>query len=210
MTGIFVFGWALNRNSNVYNSLGLAGFILLVFNPYQLFEVGFQLSFVAVLSIVYLTPKLEKIICRRVKDSTLSIKSRIKNYVIKGTSASFCAWLGVLPITLYYFNISSTVTVFANLLILPILAAILAIGIAASVLSYLWFDLARVLSKVLEFILYIMLKVITFFGSFSFSYFEYKNVSMFKIVLYYVIILAGFNFIEIRKSLFGNKRLNLH
>ena len=131
MGSVFLFGWALDRDSNIYNSLGLSAFCILLFNPYQLFDVGFQLSFIAVFFIVYLSPKLEKIF-KFFKSSPFDFKSKMKNYIFKGVNASFCAWLGILPITLYYFDVASNMTVLSNLIVLPLLSVILGLGFLVS------------------------------------------------------------------------------
>jgi competence protein ComEC len=62
MFSIVVIGENLHRKSNIYNSLAASAFILLLINPNNLYDIGFQLSYSAVFGIVFLQPKLEKLI----------------------------------------------------------------------------------------------------------------------------------------------------
>ena len=61
MVAVFLVGWSINREISIYNSLALAALIILIINPQQLFEIGFQLSFLSVISIVYFTKRLNKL-----------------------------------------------------------------------------------------------------------------------------------------------------
>ena len=193
MGSVFLFGWALDRDSDIYNSLGLSAFCLLLFNPYQLFDVGFQLSFIAVFSIIYLSPKLEKIF-KFFKSSSFNFKGKMKNYIFKGVNASFCAWLGILPITLYYFDITSNMTVLSNLIVLPLLSVILGLGFLVSAASFIWLDLANVFSQSLWLMFFIMVKSIKFFEQFPYAYFSCKNISIPAVLLYYLLILSMFGY----------------
>ena len=60
MCAVFMAGWILNRPSHMINSVALAAFLILLIAPYQLFDAGFQLSFVVVLAIVALTPRISR------------------------------------------------------------------------------------------------------------------------------------------------------
>lgn len=97
---ILVFHMAVvfKRQPNVYHSLAVSAFILLLFNPNFLFDVGFQLSYSAVFFIVYLHPIYQRYFRPKSKFSKITI-----GFV--GTSIS--AQLGTLPFTIYYFNQTS-------------------------------------------------------------------------------------------------------
>jgi competence protein ComEC len=201
MGSVFLLGWALDRESNVYNSLGFACFCLLLFNSFQLFDVGFQLSFTAVLSIIYFTPKLDGILRK-----LLNYKSKMKRYISRGVTVSLCAWLGVLPLVLYYFGISSTMSVLTNLIIVPLLAAVLSLGFLVSIISYVWFDFAYILSQTLHLVLFIMVRIISLIEKFPFSYFKYDQMSLATITAYYVFLLLIFNNRHIIEKIFYKDR----
>ena len=117
----------LNRPSNTFNILALSMFfILLLFNPMLLFQVGFQMSYAAVFSIVWIYPILQGF-------------WNPKNPILKKTwqllSVSIAAQLGVLPISLFYFHQFPGLFFISNLLIVPFLGVLLGVGISVMVLA---------------------------------------------------------------------------
>ena len=101
-------------------------FFLLIINPNLLFEVGFQLSYVAVLGIVYLQPLIYKRIYTRwwLLDKIWAI-----------TAVSIAAQIATLPLTLYYFNQFPVYFMLSNLLVIPSAIVILSLGILLFVTS---------------------------------------------------------------------------
>ena len=110
----FLCGYLIKREPDIYNSLSVSALFILILNPRQLFDIGFQLSFVSVLAIVFLYPKISMLL--RVE----KIKIRFLRSLVEGMSVSFSAWLGTAGIIAYYFRIFSPVTVVANLFIVPL------------------------------------------------------------------------------------------
>jgi len=111
----------LNRPSNTFNILALSMFfILLVFDPMLLFNVGFQMSYAAVFAIVWVYPILQKF---------WYPKNWLVRQVWQLLSVSIAAQVGVLPISLYYFHQFPGLFFISNLLIVPFLGLILGLGI---------------------------------------------------------------------------------
>ena len=121
MFTFFIIGSALNRNVNIYNSLAASAFLLLTINPFLLSEVGFQLSYIAVISIVYLQPKINNL---------FTFKNKILRWAWSLTSVSIAAQIGTGPVSLYYFHIFPNWFILANLIVIP--AATLIVYSAAS------------------------------------------------------------------------------
>jgi competence protein ComEC len=119
---IFLSAYLFKRSPDIYNSLAIAALFILVINPRQLFDIGFQLSFISVLAIVYLYPKLETLI--HLKDC----RSKIRRFICQGCLVSFSAWLGTLGIIAFNFGIIAPVTVLANILIVPLATIITLCG----------------------------------------------------------------------------------
>ncbi len=119
----------LNRPSNTFNILALSMFaILLVFSPMLLFQVGFQMSYAAVIAIVWVYPLLQRL---------WFPKNKIVRKVWQLLSVSIAAQLGVLPISLFYFHQFPGLFFVSNLLIVPFLGLILGMGILVIVLALL-------------------------------------------------------------------------
>ena len=111
---------ATQRRANIFNTLALSAFLLLLINPYYILSVGFQLSYLAVLGIVYLQPRIYRLItCRYVwLDKLWAL-----------TAVSIAAQLATLPISLYYFHQFPTYFWLANLVVIPAASVILSLGL---------------------------------------------------------------------------------
>jgi competence protein ComEC len=119
----------LNRPSNTFNIIALSMFfILLVINPMFLFQVGFQMSYSAVLAIVWIYPKLQRF---WFPENVLLRK------FWQLLSVSFAAQLGVLPVSLFYFHQFPGLFFLSNLLVVPFLGLILGLGIVVIALALL-------------------------------------------------------------------------
>ena len=129
MMTIIIGGWSLRRPSDLINSLAAAGFAILLWDPQQLFQAGFQLSFFVVLSIALFMPPLEKLRDRLLAIDPLLAPEVIPKWkralraasrvVLTSFVTSLAAWLGSLPLTAYYFHLFSPVTLLANLVVVP-------------------------------------------------------------------------------------------
>lgn len=106
-------GRCLRRDSSALNSLAFAAIVMLIFSPRLLFDVSFQLSFSAVLSILLLTPWLQGVLgCEK--------RGRVYGYAMSLLAVSLAAQVGVLPFLWYYFGTFPLYFLFANLLLVPL------------------------------------------------------------------------------------------
>lgn len=127
MFSLFAIAMQMKRPTNVYNTLAISAFLLLLFNPNYLYDVGFQLSYVAVLSIVTLEPMLRKI---------WHPKLKIINFYWRIFTVTLAAQIGVLPLSLFYFHQFPGLFFLSNLVIIPCLGSILGIGLLVLTLSF--------------------------------------------------------------------------
>ena len=120
--------YAMNRKklTNTANILVISMLFLLLINPFFLFDVGFQLSYAAVFSILSIQPLISKIWKPRI---------RFVNYFWQLFSVTLAAQLGLLPLSLYYFHQFPGLFFVSNLLIVPILGIVLSMGILVIILS---------------------------------------------------------------------------
>ena len=137
---VFLTAYFLKREPDIYSSLVGAALFILVINPRQLFDIGFQLSFISVLAIVYLYPKLKALthldLCR----------IKILKFIGEGCLVSFSAWLGTLVIVALNFRIIAPITVLANILIVPLATLITLCGFTLVLSSLIYPDLANLFS----------------------------------------------------------------
>lgn len=162
MAGVFIVGLLLGRRVDAYNTLGVAALFILIKNPKDLFNIGFQLSFLAVLSILLLSPKLMKL----VKEGSDFL---VKKYVYTPLAVSAAAWFGTFPLIAYYFRISTPVAVVANLFIIPALFMSVVAG-----LSFFLFGRVPVLGPVLIYMNNILSDAIFYLAGF-FSSIKYGH-----------------------------------
>jgi competence protein ComEC len=112
-------GMYVNRPSNIYNNLFISIFFLLLYNPMYIFEIGFQLSYLAVIAIVWLQPKFYAL---------WQPKYWMFKKIWQLLTVSFAAQLGVLPLSLYYFHQFPGLFFLTNIVVIPFLGLILMWG----------------------------------------------------------------------------------
>lgn len=151
-------GRYLNRNSNIFNSIAVSMLILLLAKPNFLFDVGFQLSYTAVFAIVWLQP-----LYSRLRTS----KYKTVNYISDTVLICLVAQLGVLPLSLYYFNQFPLLFLIANIVVIPLSTVILLTGLAVLVLNFIMPSIAVILGKGLSVMIIIMNRFIEWIASFE-------------------------------------------
>ncbi|HEY0456579.1 MAG TPA: ComEC/Rec2 family competence protein, partial [Verrucomicrobiae bacterium] len=130
MSTILIAGWSINRPSDMINSLAGAALIILLWDPQQLFQASFQLSFGVVLSLGLLLPIIEKWrVALMQPDPLLPLELRpgwkrwrdlVLTWVARAFATSFAAWLGSMPLIAYYFHLFTPVSLGANLVVVPL------------------------------------------------------------------------------------------
>jgi competence protein ComEC len=113
-------GRALNREVDLYNVLAASAIVLLLSNPLLLFNLGFQLSFLAVGSIVFFYPYI---------NGVFVFRNRLLRWVWNLTSVSIAAQIGVVPLILYHFHQFPSYFLLSNLVVIPLAFCIVIGGI---------------------------------------------------------------------------------
>lgn len=114
---IFVLvGNALGKKTNIYNSLAASALFLLCINPYSIFEVGFQLSYCAVIAIVCFQPVMYR---------AIYIRNKILNYIFALATVSIAAQIGTSCMTIFYFHNFPNYFIITNILIIPLVTVIM-------------------------------------------------------------------------------------
>ncbi|WP_299258301.1 ComEC/Rec2 family competence protein [uncultured Aquimarina sp.] len=126
MFSFIAIGMHIRSKTSIYNALTVSMFILLCMRPLLLFSVGFQLSYLAVFTIVWIQPSFVKL---------YSPKFYIDRILWETFTVTIAAQLGLLPITLFYFHQFPLLFFIANLIIIPVLGIILGFGILVIVLA---------------------------------------------------------------------------
>ncbi|MFA5410876.1 MAG: ComEC/Rec2 family competence protein [Candidatus Omnitrophota bacterium] len=191
MASALLSAYFLKREIDIYNSLSIAALIILWINPWQLFEVSFQLSFLSVLSIVWLSPKIKSVFPVKLE------KIPWARFLILAFSVSSAAWLGLLPLTAYYFRIFSPVTVLANMIIVPYMTIIVASGFSLVLIGILIPCLSYISAASNELFILILFKINSLLVAIPGAYLKLPEISFACVLFYYLLLILIFNFSKI-------------
>lgn len=182
MASILILSNLSVRNYNNLNSLAVAAFLILIFDPSELFHTGFQLSFSAVLSIFILYPIIADYI------SSLNIKPKLLRGIILFMGVSISAQIGTLPFTLHYFNKLSIVALGVNLFVIPAIGIIVSLGIASLLFGSIFLYAGQCYAFTNELISSMMFKLVELSGSWEYSYLYISQFSLYDGVIFYLFL----------------------
>jgi len=120
MFSILLMGVFLGRRSNSLNGLGLSAFILILIEPSYIFDIGFQLSYLAVIGILIFHGPITKLVF---------FENKFLRKIWEGTSVGLAAQIFTFPLMLYYFGQFPNYFVLSNLVVMIIAGVILGLGI---------------------------------------------------------------------------------
>ena len=126
MFSLVTIGGALNRKSHIINSISASAFLLMLMNPAVIFELGFQLSYAAVLGIVLLQPHFQKLFIPH---------NKVEKYLWDIITVSLAAQIATGPISLMYFHQFPNYFLITNLIVIPLAGVLIYSGLAFVLLS---------------------------------------------------------------------------
>jgi len=180
MFSLVVIGGYLSHSNNIYNNLAVSAFILLLFNPFFLMDVGFQLSYIALISIVAIHPLIDK---------WFEPRNWFGKQVWALVSVSIAAQLGSFAICLYYFHQFPNMFLLTNIAAIPLSTIILYLGVALFIFAPIPFVSAWI-GKAMSFTTWAMNKILQLIDQMPYSYINGIHFSLFQTILFYIILLA--------------------
>lgn len=193
MGGILLIAQSIGRLNNPKRIVVFAAAIMLIFNPLLLrYDVGFQLSFLAVLGIVYLKPIFDKWLEKLLKKEQLS-------GLIQIITMTLAAQIATLPILIYNFGRISFISPIANVLIVPVLPYIMGIGLFFNLSAIIWSFLAKILVWPVYIGITYVVRLTEFLYNLPFAAREISNVHWVWLAGYYI-LLIGFIYWYRRKK----------
>jgi len=179
MASLLLLIQATGRIYFVLRSLVLAALVMIIINPYLLvFDVGFQLSFLATLGLILVAPVLES----RLASSTTWFGARV--FVI----ATIATQIAVLPLLLYQIGELSLVAVLVNVLVLPMVPAAMLLTFAAGMMSFVSGSLATLVAVPAFWSLQYINEIALFFSSFSFAAFVVPQFPFYFVIIAYIVL----------------------
>lgn len=198
MFTIVVIASVFKKSSNIYQSLVASAFVLLLLNPNNLFEVGFQLSYAAVFGIVFLQPRLDKI---------FTFRFRVSRYFWALLTTSVAAQIATFPLSAFYFNQFPTFFWVSNLVVIPAAGILIPLGI-----SLLFFGgiplIAVPLTKITGFVLQLVIQFLETVEKFPLSVLEF-SVHRIELIFLYLTMFFSFIFIASKKKVFLKRAIFL-
>ena len=194
MFSFLLVGKLLNKNTHSLSTLAVSAFCMLCYNPFYITEVGFQLSFSAVIGIMYFVPKLE---------SYFNLQSRywLVQKTITITYVSIAAQLATAPIGLLYFHQFPSYFLFANLVVIPAAFLLVFIGALFFCFSEIPY-VGKLLSLLLEGLSYGLNFSTEYVATLPGAAINQLHISVFECYLLLVLIVLGFKVIIDRKAIF--------
>ncbi len=183
MAGATLIGKIINRPTKPWNNLALASIAVLAINPFEIANVGFQLSFLAAGGIIYLSPRLE---------NALTLRPSIK----KTICPIFSAQIATIPVIACHFNILSPIAFIANLVVIPLLGIILALGLTGCTLGFASTALAAIFNKADSVLITALVEITRTLSRVPFSHIYVQSPGIPFILAYYsavIIAAASFN-----------------
>ena len=199
MFSIFLIAETFNKNKDGYNTTALSAFVLLLYNPNFLFNVGFQLSYLAVFGMIYFQPKLNPLFPIDKKKSWLHW---LGDRTWKVTTVAVAAQVATFPITIYYFHQFPNYFIFANPIVILLSSLVLMYGLFYVILSsmLLYFDFTAIsyfLGQGLKYTILWLNETVLFFEHLPLSITKFLWISTYEMWLLYGLI---FGFIALWKT----------
>lgn len=181
MFSFIVLGKELQRDTSIYQSILVSAFMLIVIEPYIIFQVGFQLSYLAVIGIVYIQPKIANLIY---------VKNVVLDKAWQITSVSIAAQLATFPLGLYYFHQFPNFFMISNLIVIPLAFALLIIGLSFFILHWIPI-ISDVLIFVFDSLLSLLNSGVSWIQNLPYSIVWGISIHWYEVFLLYLIIVMG-------------------
>lgn len=179
MAVLTLFSGIVYRKSDVYTNISVAALITLIFNPYSLLDLGFQLSYGGTIGII--------IFIKRIQEKKSN--SKVINYIKQMELVSIYANIIIIPIMMYHFNTVSLTFIISNIMASPILGIIVITGFLFIITSITVKPLTRLIAIFIKPILSILIKISQICSKLPFSNILVVTPYMFNVISYYAIIL---------------------
>ncbi|MDO5615950.1 MAG: ComEC/Rec2 family competence protein [Cruoricaptor ignavus] len=167
----------LHRKTDTLHAMALAAMLILLVDTQQFFNVGFQLSFVAVLGIFWLNKPIQKYLPKP--------RNKYQDFFVGLVSVTLAAQISTLPLVVYYFNQFSLLSFFANLVVLPLAQIVIVSSLFMVVFIGFGFP---VFLSVYDIFIRVILYVIAWFASLDFGFSDRLTLSFSELCLVFVAI----------------------
>jgi len=182
MAIVILVGQILKRETDIFTSIAFAAILLLLLNPGNLFNIGFQLSFAATISLVLFYTNLKNMLNF----------GFLPEFITDVLASTLAAQIGVLPITVFYFNKISLISVLSNLIVAPVVEFITIMGSLMAVLGQIHIIFSVLIGYCNNALLSFVLFVTKTTAELPYSVITVSTPSVVLVIIYYIFILFLF------------------
>ncbi|MBN1153359.1 DNA internalization-related competence protein ComEC/Rec2 [candidate division KSB1 bacterium] len=189
---LYLIGKLLQRKTNTINLLATAALIILIIDPRQLFQASFQLSFAAVLSILFIYQRMNAFI------NTIAWFTRIRNskiigYIFDIFLVSLAVSVGTAPLTMYYFEKLPIISLLLNIVVVPLVGVIIASGFLFILLTLVSSTCASMMAHLISLLLRFLIASVKSSAAMHFGYIEIFSIGLAHVFGLYLFILLLLN-----------------
>jgi competence protein ComEC len=200
MTLIFLIALISEKQKDLYNTLAVAALIILVILPEALFDSSFQLSFMAVLALIYIVPRFRDLTFPQLAILPLWGQSIIR-YIYLSAIVCSAVTIGTLPLIMYYSNRVSFITIIANLISVPLLGTlVLTISMFFILCAFFSPVIAGYCIKLASFFVQISVAIINKLAALPWSASNCTTPDIVEIAVFYLFIFLLIQFIDSRRK----------
>lgn len=177
MAGIMLIGMMLWRKTDIYCSLAASALIILLYNSYMLFDLGFILSFSATLSLaVFYKPIFSR------------ISDKLPKSIRDALAGTLAAQIGVMPVIVYNFNTLSFVSFLSNILVIPLTGTLTLLGILSAGAGYFALGIGKILGFITRVMTDILIILTQGLSKFPWAEILIATPPLLLIVMYYLFL----------------------
>ena len=187
---INIFAGLIYKRPDTINALAISIIFTLILNPFSLFNIGLQLSYVGTIGIICFSKLIEA-----------KPKNKIKKYIYDSIIVSTSANLVSFPLMAYYFNTISLNFIISNLVVSPVLGLIIILGIITLLASTISINLAKIVASLLKISVNLIIKMTEIISNLPIKNILLVTPSIILIAIFYIFLFyAIFNFEKIKKN----------
>jgi len=173
---LLIGGKLINRSRNLNISLFFAAFLILLSNPLILYDAGFLLSFIVTFFIINLSPILQ------------GLYSKIVVWIKNPLAVSTAAWVGIFPLSAYFFSKVSIISIVSNIFIIPLTGIAVILGFVTFFIGLASIYLAGIVANINYLVLNLITLIAKSFSLLPFAYVYVAQPSILVIILYYLTV----------------------
>ncbi len=201
MCSLLILSEYVNRKYDILNALYFVAFVLITYNPFLLFSVGFIYSFACVFGISIFREDISLILSRVLQCNEKIYEKFAKKSFIDAVAVTLSVTLVIIPINIYYFNTFNIFSIIINILIVPFISILVLSSFFVSIFGAIKI-IVIIFSPIITVIFYIFNFILSLFNSLTFGKLLIATPNIYNVVMYYMLLYFTINYILNKNKLY--------